>query len=189
MCALFHSPRRYCRPCTGRGGAVVSAVISDCGTYRYLLERGGDGQRVTFVMLNPSTADAEQDDPTIRRCLGYAKAWGYGRLAVVNLYAYRATKPADLWDACDWGGIDIIGPKNDTYIEDVCSESSMVVCAWGNHGAGRGRAGSVMRRLRDIGVKPHALKISKIGEPCHPLYLRSDLKPETIKAARKEEAR
>ena len=153
------------------------AVISDCGTYRYLLTRGGGARGVTFVMLNPSTADADQDDPTIRRCIGYADAWGYGQLAVVNLFAFRATEPAAMWDACDANGVDIIGPLNDDHIEDVCLAASLVVCAWGNQATRRSRAATVLRRLREIGIRPYTLRLSKQGQPCHPLYLPGNLTP------------
>ena len=91
------------------------AVLSDCGTYRYRLWRKwGCGSPLLFVMLNPSTADAEVDDATIRRCLGFADAHGFGELEVVNLYAYRATDPADLKRA----GYPV-GPDNDAHIEDA----------------------------------------------------------------------
>ena len=165
----------------------MSAVISDCGSYRYLLERDlGGGQRCTFIMLNPSTADAETDDPTIRRCKGYARGWGYGRLAVVNLFAWRATDPKMLWDAADWGGMDIIGERNDAYTEEVCTGSALVVCAWGNGGnargseriSSRGRRNSVVNRLRDLSVDLSVLRLSKTGEPCHPLYLPAHLEPQ-----------
>src|SRR5262249_14212908 len=111
-----HPVRRHPAPTGARRREEVrrAAVISDCGRYRYsLTRRWGDAAepRALFVMLNPSTADAEQDDPTIRRCIGFAKAWGMGSLEVVNLYALRATDPAALLSAPD-----PIGPKNDTMI-------------------------------------------------------------------------
>src|SRR5581483_9586135 len=97
--------------------------------YRYSLARFfGDGGVVNFIMLNPSTADAETDDPTIRRCLGFAKAWGYGTLVVTNLFAYRATDPAELAKAGD-----PVGPDNDTRLWSEAQLSDLVVCAWGNH--------------------------------------------------------
>src|SRR6185369_17379869 len=91
----------------------MTAVISKCGKYRYSLRRewiGGAGT-VCFIMLNPSTADASVDDPTIRRCIGFAQRWGYQILEVVNLYAYRATRPRDMFAAAD-----PVGPENEYYL-------------------------------------------------------------------------
>ncbi len=150
------------------------AVISECGHYRYLLQRSWDSswQAVCFIMLNPSTADAELDDPTIRRCLGFAKELGYGQLEVVNLFALRATDPAELKKPGD-----VIGPENDSWIADSARVCSMIICAWGNHGNLHGRSASVLHTLRQAGHVPHALRISKSGQPAHPLYLPYGLKP------------
>src|SRR5437870_4841901 len=116
------------------GAKGVSAVISPCGKFRYRLTRQwGEGAALPFVMLNPSTADAEQDDPTIRKCVGFAKRMGYDGIEVVNLYAYRATKPADLKKA----GYPR-GPENDRHIEAALVEShaNSVICAWGVNARG-----------------------------------------------------
>src|SRR5688572_12557148 len=93
------------------------ARFSECGTYRYVLWRqwnevNGD---VAFVGLNPSTADDEKDDPTIRRCIGFAKRWGYGGVVMLNLFAYRATRPDAMW-AARVADADIVGPQNDAHI-------------------------------------------------------------------------
>ncbi|MGH3977119.1 MAG: DUF1643 domain-containing protein, partial [Pseudonocardiaceae bacterium] len=114
------------------GIPTSDAVLSGCGRYRYQLTRTWDPgqQRATFIMLNPSTADAADDDPTIRRCTSYARSWGLGGLMVVNLYAYRATDPADLWKVDD-----PVGPDNDDHLRAVLAAATdvgaPVVAAWG----------------------------------------------------------
>jgi hypothetical protein len=153
-----------------------AATISQCGTYRYTLSRhfeGGEGSCV-FVMLNPSTADSAVDDPTLRRCMGFAIGWGFRRLVVVNLYAFRATKPADLWRA-----EDPVGPENDNWIrhELADSQTRRVVLAWGAHGKKNGRGQRVedlIRVERRSGTYAGTLGRTKAGEPKHPLYLRAD---------------
>ena len=103
------------------------AVLSECGSYRYALTREwADGKCVAWLMLNPSTADADIDDPTIRRCIGFARQWGYGRLVVVNLFALRATDPRVLVR-----NADPVGSKNDFYIAKAMKEAQEVICAWG----------------------------------------------------------
>lgn len=143
------------------------ATFDATGTYRYSLVRSWESSlpRICFVMLNPSTADAERDDPTIRRCMGFARAWGYGSLEVVNLYAFRATHPTVLFRATD-----PIGPENDVYIRETAGQAVQVVVAWGNHGARYQRASDVLPLLRS----PHCLGRTAIGQPCHPLYQRSN---------------
>ena len=101
------------------------ALFSPCGTYRYrLTRRWAEGPAVAFIMLNPSTADGSVDDPTIRRCIGYGQSWGYGALAVGNLYAFRATEPQELRRARD-----PIGPDNDRHLECIAETATRVVCA------------------------------------------------------------
>lgn len=167
------------------------AVLSPCGTYRYHLWRrvaeerpsanpsnaGFDGYlggRCAFVMLNPSTADANVDDPTIRKCIGYARRWGFEWLDVVNLFAFRATNPERLYD--DYG-TEPIGPDNDETIDRVCSEAALVVCAWGKHGGFRGRGAKVRADLRKRVRSLCYLKLNGDGSPSHPLYLKGDLTP------------
>lgn len=151
-----------------------AAIISTCGTYRYLLQRSWDArlQAVCFVMLNPSTADAELDDPTIRRCLGFARDWGYGQLEVVNLFALRATDPQQLRTHHD-----PVGPENFEQLIQSARVCQRVICAWGNHGDYLEQAEKVLSLLRENGIRPYALRISKIGQPCHPLYLPKHLQP------------
>lgn len=146
------------------------AVLSDCGTYRYELIRRWDVTlpRVGWIMLNPSTADAEQDDPTIRRCIGFAKSWGYGGIVVRNLYALRATDPRALWNHPS-----PVGPDNDSYLLDAVDDL-VTVCAWGAHGR---RGDAVINALSDAGAALYHLGLTKAGKPRHPLYLKGDLTP------------
>lgn len=154
------------------------AKISDCGKYRYSLYRGWDDLKplCTFIMLNPSTADAENDDPTIRRCINYAKDWGYGGLLVLNLFAYRATDPQELKEVDD-----PIGPGNDKHIKDevwaTIHFGGIVVCAWGTHGALNQRGAFIEQMFKGMGVRPFCLKETKSGFPSHPLYLAKSLQP------------
>ena len=150
-----------------QGGAVIT------GDYRYLLWREWDSNRtVSFIMLNPSRADAQINDPTITRCINFAKSWGYGRLEVVNLFAYRTSKPSLLKQAAE-----PIGQDNDRFILESVNRSNRVILAWGNHGAWR------QQDLYTLGLlKNHnhlcSLGITKRGCPRHPLYLRSTIKPQ-----------
>jgi len=161
----------------------MSAVLSDDRKYRYRLTRdlGFDGEgSCCFIMLNPSTADEEKDDPTIRRCIGYAKTFGFMFLEVVNLFAYRSTSPDVLYGMSR----DVaVGPDNDRHIAETCNASRLIVCAWGNHGLLFNRAGDVLSLIRaQQGANPMALKINRAsGQPAHPLYLRADAKLLEIK--------
>jgi hypothetical protein len=145
----------------------VSAVISACGKYRYSLTRGGV-ERLLFVMLNPSTADASVDDATIRRCMGFAFREHYSGIEVMNLYAYRATDPREL-RAC----LDPVGPDNDGHLIDTLSRHQLVVVAWGTH-AKRSRVEAIRFLLEGSGVAVKCLGRTKDGHPKHPLYLRGD---------------
>ncbi|MGW7605281.1 DUF1643 domain-containing protein [Streptomyces antimycoticus] len=153
---------------------VRTAVLSDDERYRYLFGREwADGPTAVVIMLNPSTADAFQDAPTIRRCIGYARNWGCGSLLVANLYAWRATQPADLWKAQD-----PVGPENDAYLYaavDIAAHSDgPIVAAWGTNA----KADRIAAVLELFGMdRLSALTVTKGGQPAHPLYLRSDLTP------------
>lgn len=144
------------------------AVLSECGQYRYRLTRNWDIllRPATFVMLNPSTADAVTDDATIRRCIGFAKRWSCGGIIVVNLFAFRATDPNDLFRAAE-----PVGPDNDRYIRDAVREGYPVVGAWGNHGAYRDRAKAVCRLISRAGIWLSCLGHTKDKHPRHPLRL------------------
>lgn len=155
------------------------AVFSPCRTYRYTLHRewGDPEHRCLFVMLNPSTADETQDDPTIRRCIGYARTWGYGALDVGNIFALRSTDPQALYKHTE-----PVGADNDSWLSYLATRAAIVVCAWGSHGRHRGRGINVHAKLQRAGVTPHALKLTSTGQPCHPLYLPAALKPFPLEA-------
>ncbi|MCA8326237.1 DUF1643 domain-containing protein [Burkholderia cepacia] len=151
----------------------MSAIISPCGQYRYLLSRPADSMSpmkstALFLMLNPSTADASLDDPTIRRCRGFAKTWDCNGISVANLYALRSTDPAALWVH-----EDPIGPDNDLYLAKFAREYHDVVCAWGAN-ARPDRVAAVSKILRDAGARLWCLGTTKDGSPRHPLYVRAD---------------
>ena len=153
------------------------AAFSECYEYRYALWRRWDEGKPTvmFIMLNPSTADAESDDPTIRKCRRYAESWGYGSLLVGNLFAWRATDPDDLRAACV-AGENTIGPGNDETLRVMARESKKVVVAWGNDGSMCGRSTQMREKIADLGsLGLYALHINMTGEPRHPLYVRRDL--------------
>jgi hypothetical protein len=152
----------------------VSAIISPCGQYRYRLEREGDmvesyfADPLPFIMLNPSTADATLDDPTIRRCRAFAKALGYAGIVVVNLYALRSTDPTKLWQHAD-----PVGPDNDTWLIDAAHRSPEIVCAWGAN-ARPDRVAYVAEILKSAGARLRCLGTTKDGAPRHPLYVGGD---------------
>lgn len=152
-----------------------SAILSDCERYRYVLGREwAVGPTAVFVMLNPSIADALHDDPTIRRCLHYARDWGCGALTVVNLYAWRATDPAELWTADD-----PVGPENDAHLVAAATiagdTAGPLVGAWGANA----KADRIAKVLALPGMdRLTALGVTKSGQPRHPLYLKADLTPQ-----------
>ncbi len=154
-----------------------AAILSADGRYRYQLTREWDADLPTvgFIMLNPSTADASIDDPTIRKCVKFAQRWGYGRLIVGNLYAYRATDPKDLFAAyLPTPEGDIIGPCNDDWIRRTVRASDRIVCAWGTKSPLDRRAPFVRNTLLHGHPEVRALRITVDGHPGHPLYLRDD---------------
>lgn len=121
-----------------------------------------------FIGLNPSVADHQIDDPTLRRCIGFAKTWGYGGSVTANLFAWRATKPTDLLTA-----ENPVGPRNDWWIRRLVAETDLVVAAWGNHGNYLNRADRIRSMIENL----NCLRITAQGEPAHPLYLPRGLKP------------
>ena len=150
------------------------AQISDCGRYRYTLYRQWVEDRkwhesegwCLFIMLNPSTADGTKDDPTIRRCVSFAERWGHGGLVVCNLFALRATDPRELYKADD-----PVGPENDWRTLGQAASVRRIVCAWGVHGRLRGRDEHVLGLIRQAGLRPQHLGLTKDGHPRHPLYV------------------
>lgn len=145
------------------------ATISPDGVYRYTLgRRWSQGpRRVCWVMLNPSVASAELDDPTIRKCVGFSKRWGFDALTVVNLFAFRATKPADLMRA----GYPA-GPENNRHVVTECTTAHRVVIAWGAHAQpSYPPALHMVRTLRALCGELYCLGCCDNGSPRHPLML------------------
>lgn len=158
----------------------MTARFSPCFRYRYELWRdtGGlfPGRGVAnFIMLNPSTADETANDPTVERCEARCRSWGYDRLVVTNLFAWRSTDPRALLQVAD-----PVGPENDETLVRIAAEADLVLIGWGNHGRIRGRGGAVAEMLRRRRVGLHALRVTKEGQPEHPLYLPYTLGPTTF---------
>lgn len=151
------------------------AVYSDCEKYRYTLTRTWDpvGQKVTFIMLNPSTATEVQNDPTVERCERRARALGFGAFRVTNIFAWRDTDPRKMRAAKD-----PIGSDNDQAILDACDWADTIVAAWGTHGEHRNRGPQVADLLRQSGREITSLGITKAGHPKHPLYIAYTEQPK-----------
>lgn len=157
-------------------GISRTAVVSSDNQYRYALSRRWETDIftpcVTFIMLNPSTANHLVDDPTIRRCIGFAKREGAGALKVVNLYALRSPNPSVLWTHSN-----PVGVENDRYISlaiiEAAGSSMPIIAAWGA-GTRPERRAEVMERVQRHGAKLHCLGKTKGGAPRHPLYLRNN---------------
>ncbi|WP_323594833.1 DUF1643 domain-containing protein [Aliarcobacter butzleri] len=150
------------------------AILSDDRKYRYVLSRIWDESKskVVIIGLNPSTADENEDDKTITKCINYAKKWNYGGLYMLNLFAFRATFPEDMFNA-EYP----IGEENDLYIEKYSKLSDVVICAWGNSGIYKNRNEDVLSKIEN----KYYLKLNKTGEPAHPLYLSKQLTPIKFK--------
>jgi hypothetical protein len=148
------------------------AIIDSTKRFRYSLWRCWQSQapRVSFIMLNPSTADEQKNDPTITRCINFAKKWGFGSIEVVNLFAYRATNPEELWRVKD-----PVGPRNDEYILEALKRSQVAILAWGTRGTFLNRNKHVLDLISSFDL--YALELSKDGHPKHPLYIRADKAP------------
>lgn len=148
--------------------------------YRYQLWRRweplppeGKLKSCLFIMLNPSTADGTEDDPTIRRCVDFARRWGFGVMEVVNLFAYRATDPRVVLGLHRFN-IDPVGYQNKRWVQEAAAGAGLIVCAWGTHGAFQGQDRTMKGWLQ--GHDLWALKLTKSGQPCHPLYMPADTK-------------
>jgi hypothetical protein len=172
----------------------AGALMSPDKKYRYLLWREwrgthdpknwewfdkgtpheyGEPKACVFVMLNPSTADGEVDDPTIRRCVGFAKAWNYERLEVVNLFAYRATDPKMLLALRHYDNPE--GERNAEMVAEVTARAGIVICAWGAHGSHLGQDETALGWFAT--KKYYALGTTAKRQPKHPLYLPATAKP------------
>jgi hypothetical protein len=151
-----------------------SAKFSPCRQYRYSLWRQwSKGFKIcTFIGLNPSTADETINDPTIRRCIKFAKDWGFDQLCMLNLFAYRATDPAVMK-----AYPSPIGEENDKTIAKIVRDSHQVIAAWGTHGAHLGRADQVRRLIQSIEVPLYCLNENEDGSPAHPLYQKANVIP------------
>ncbi len=150
-----------------------TAILSTCRKYRYALWRTWDESKpyVMFVGLNPSTADETTDDPTLKRCINYARAWGYGGVCMANLFAFRATDPLYMKASQDPVGID-----NNKWLKKLAEDAGLVVAAWGNDGSFLSRSA----RVKELIPNMHCLKLNKSGEPAHPLYQPARLQPVVI---------
>lgn len=175
----------------------LGAVVSNDGRYRYMLwrewrgthdpknwhweaydgtgEKFGSPKPCVFIMLNPSTADADIDDPTIRKCVGFASRWNFEKLVVVNLFAYRATKPTELLKVNHNG--DPVGVQNQHYIRRALDHAGRVVCAWGSHGGHLRQDKTMVCWLDEAGIERfYALGYDAKDNPRHPLMMPYDSK-------------
>lgn len=183
----------------GAGGVDRCTIFSHCRRYRYALWRefysvraieppllpveGNEAHNYLMVIgLNPSTADETQDDPTIRRCIGFAKRWGFGALCMTNLFALRATDP-EIMKADP----DPTGDTNDDHLWTLAKGAGMILAAWGKNGNHRDRAEAVLMMLESFAI--HALAINKDGTPKHPLYVAAATVPVRLGGGGAEQAR
>lgn len=155
------------------GDTRSEAVYSECGVYRYRLSRDwGAGPRIAFIMLNPSTASELRNDPTVARCEGRARRRGYGGFDVLNIFAFRATRPEDLRAAAD-----PVGTANAETVLAVSSAAATVICGWGQHGAHLGQGPTVRGLLAAAGIPLWHLGLTRDLHPRHPLYVANTVEP------------
>lgn len=175
MTTLDLLPGDSARPLGPLSTVAKNAVLSECGTFRYFLTRVWNTQLplMVFLMLNPSTADAEVDDPTIRRCMGFARRDGYGGIIVVNLFSFRSPSPAAMKEI-----EDPIGPDNELWLQRAFTYAlyakADAVAAWGVDGRHRDRDYEVVKMAESIGLELKCLGKTKGGDPRHPLYVKGD---------------
>ena len=153
------------------------ARFSGCRRYRHVLWRSwepGTGS-VVFVGLNPSTADASANDPTIRRCIGFARDWGLGAMIMMNLFDARATDPAVMKRRRA-----PLSRTNDAVLVEHARRATLVVGAWGVHGTHRGRAGAVRALLAEHRIEARCFGLTASGEPLHPLYQRRERRADVV---------
>lgn len=158
----------------------MDAVFSADRIYRYTLsrlvpvtfsfeERKYGGNHVMFIGLNPSTADEVKNDPTIRRCRNFASRWGFSKMVMTNLFAFRSTMPEIMKRAGD-----PVGPDNDRWLKEIARDAGLIVACWGNHGSWLFRSDSVKAMIPNL----HCLRVTGKGQPEHPLYLPGGLEPQ-----------
>jgi hypothetical protein len=159
----------------------MGATFSLCRVWRYDLWRsfGGEKSSVAFIGLNPSTADEKKNDPTVTRCIKYAQRWGYSKMHMLNLFGLRSTDPRELYKLTK---SDVIGFDNDSVIRSVCKDVSEIILCWGNHGRYLDRGRELFKILVKDGFAPkmRTLKITSVGHPGHPLYLKSDIEKRPL---------
>ena len=166
-----------------RNKILSKAVYSRCLDYRYSLSKEWDLglPRTLFILLNPSTATEEFNDPTISRCVARSRALGSGAMMVCNLFAFRGRKPSDLIYHSE-----PIGLKNDLFIFKACNwlkngtDGSIVICGWGNMGSYLNRADSVKKELRKRLGHLYCLGVTNNKQPIHPLYVSYSKKIESF---------
>lgn len=160
--------------CPGGLLGDMGAVFSPCRRYRYALwRRWGAGEYCLFIGLNPSTADETDDDPTTRRCKSFAAAWGYSAVCMANLFAWRATDPAEMRRASD-----PVGPANDAVLSAVHSQAGISIAAWGTHGHHLARGPTITREYQPL----YHIGLTRGRCPRHPLYLPCGVLPEPLPA-------
>lgn len=155
----------------------LDAVFSPCRTWRYSLIRvwGDSNNLAAFVGLNPSTADEKTDDPTVRRCRSWAKAWGFGGMIMLNIFAFRATDPRDMRKA-----EDPVGPGNDKALLENLQRCHLRIAAWGKHGGYLERGEVVLKMMQSVGLVK-CFGLNGDGSPKHPLYQPNDVKLKVLK--------
>lgn len=149
---------------------ISTAQFSPCRIWRYQLKRQWrEGNRfVSFIGLNPSTADETKSDPTVTHCINYAREWECDGMFMLNIFAFRATDPKVMKKHPS-----PIGDDNDAWLKKTVKESGIVIACWGNHGSFMDRGRAVVSMIPDL----KCLKLTKAGHPSHPLYLKKSLKP------------
>jgi hypothetical protein len=167
-------------------GYMAYAILSSDRKYRYVLTRRwssalfGPVRYCVFCLLNPSTAAETADDPTVRKCVGFAKRWGFGGCDIVNLFAWRATDPNELYRTDER-----VGAENDRWLLETARKSELFIAGWGNHGCLVQRSRDVIAMLQAAGIPLQCFGITKngLGEPKHPLYLsyKTPLQPVPLR--------
>lgn len=174
----------------GLGGVESFAEFSRDRVYRYTLERIWDRSisPLMVIGMNPSTADEERDDPTIRRCIRFARDWGYGGLLMGNLFAYRSTDPGGLPSLQGRPAVSPVGELgpwrdgdrecvNDYWLQEMAEQSGLIMAAWGAIRSPYGWESRAAEVRRLLGPRLHVLGLTKDGSPRHPLYVAADTRP------------